>query len=38
MEKYFEAELEVVHFPVEDIIATSSDVVTDPNELPLAPA
>lgn len=38
MKKYLEPELEVVNFPVEDIIATSSDVVTDPNELPLAPA
>ena len=37
MEKYFEAELEVVHFPVEDVIATSSELPTDPDELPLVP-
>ena len=36
MEKYLEAELEVIHFPVEDVIATSYEyeVPTNPDELP----
>ncbi|MBQ7415970.1 MAG: hypothetical protein IJW14_02910 [Oscillospiraceae bacterium] len=44
MEKYLEAELEVIHFLMEDVIATSSglptvpdELPTDPDELPLVP-
>ena len=38
MEKYLEADLEIVQFPAEDIIATSSQVSTDDDELPWVPA
>ena len=38
MEKYLEADLEIVQFPVEDIIATSSQMPTDDDELPWVPA
>ena len=37
MEKYLEAELEVVNFPMEDVIATSSGLTTNPDELPTDP-
>ena len=37
MEKYLNAELEVIDFAVEDVIATSYEVPTDPDELPLVP-
>ena len=37
MEKYLEAELEVIHFPMEDVIATSYELPTDSDELPTDP-
>ena len=37
MEKYLEAELEIIHFSAEDIIATSSNLPTEDDELPWAP-
>lgn len=37
MEKYLEAELEIIHFPMEDVIATSSGLPTNPDELPTDP-
>lgn len=37
MKKYMEAELEIIYFAVEDVIATSSELPTDPDELPLVP-
>jgi hypothetical protein len=37
MEKYLEADLEIVQFPAEDIIATSSQIPTEDDELPWVP-
>jgi hypothetical protein len=37
MEKYLEADLEIMHFFAEDIIATSSQMPTEDDELPWVP-
>ena len=37
MEKYLEADLEIIHFSAEDIIATSADLPTEDDELPWVP-